>query len=105
LSDLFYQVVVTAGMVSHDLSSAISSLVLEEHHRLPATLSLELADPFKIYGHALREGMDVELDLGTIDDHSTMFVGRIGPLFLVLALSQGQVARPYEYPEEHVMIG
>jgi trk system potassium uptake protein TrkH len=35
----------------------------------------------------------------------TMFVGRVGPLFLVLALSQGQVTRPYRYPEEHVMIG
>ncbi|MEN8149861.1 MAG: potassium transporter TrkG [Planctomycetota bacterium] len=35
----------------------------------------------------------------------TMFVGRVGPLFLVLALSQRQIARPYEYPEEHVMIG
>ena len=35
----------------------------------------------------------------------TMFVGRVGPLFLVLALAQRQVSRPYEYPEEHVMIG
>jgi trk system potassium uptake protein TrkH len=34
-----------------------------------------------------------------------MLVGRIGPLSLVIALSQARERRPAEYPEEHVMIG
>jgi trk system potassium uptake protein TrkH len=34
-----------------------------------------------------------------------MLVGRIGPLSLVIALSQARAPRGYEYPEEHVMIG
>ncbi len=35
----------------------------------------------------------------------TMFVGRIGPLTLMLAMSGQAVAKRYEYPEERVMIG
>ncbi len=34
-----------------------------------------------------------------------MLVGRIGPLSLVIALSQGGASRRYEYPEENMMIG
>lgn len=34
-----------------------------------------------------------------------MLVGRIGPLSLVIALSQSKTPRRYEYPEENVMIG
>jgi trk system potassium uptake protein TrkH len=34
-----------------------------------------------------------------------MLVGRIGPLSLVIALSQARARRAYEYPEESVMIG
>ena len=34
-----------------------------------------------------------------------MLVGRIGPLSLVIALSQARPPRRYEYPEENVMIG
>jgi Trk-type K+ transport system membrane component len=34
-----------------------------------------------------------------------MLVGRIGPLSLVIALSQGGAASRYEYPQENVMIG
>ena len=35
----------------------------------------------------------------------TMFVGRIGPLTLMLAMSGQEIAKRYEYPEESVMIG
>ncbi len=34
-----------------------------------------------------------------------MLLGRIGPLSLVIALSQGGASSRYEYPEENVMIG
>lgn len=35
----------------------------------------------------------------------TMFVGRIGPLTLMLAMSGQEIAKRYEYPEESIMIG
>jgi trk system potassium uptake protein TrkH len=35
----------------------------------------------------------------------TMFVGRIGPLTLMLAMSRQEAPKRYEYPEEAVMIG
>ena len=34
-----------------------------------------------------------------------MLVGRIGPLSLVMALSQTRGEQRYSYPDEHVMIG
>jgi trk system potassium uptake protein TrkH len=36
---------------------------------------------------------------------ATMFLGRIGPLTLVLAIGQRNPGADYEYPEESVMIG
>ncbi len=35
----------------------------------------------------------------------TMFVGRIGPLTLMLAMSGQEASRRYEYPDESVMVG
>jgi len=35
----------------------------------------------------------------------TMFIGRIGPLTLLIALSSGRVRGVYQYPEESIMIG
>jgi trk system potassium uptake protein TrkH len=35
----------------------------------------------------------------------TMFVGRIGPLTLMLAMSRQEMPKRYEYPAESIMIG
>jgi len=35
----------------------------------------------------------------------TIFVGRVGPLTLALAISGKKVAKLYEYPEESIIIG
>jgi uncharacterized protein len=76
-ADLFYRVLVSAPGANYDLSGDLASLSIEEDETKPALLAVELADPFKVFGHALQEGMGVEAELGTADDHSLVFRGRI----------------------------
>ena len=35
----------------------------------------------------------------------TIFIGRLGPLSLALAVGQRVIRRSYEYPEENIMVG
>ena len=75
--ELFYRVSVDTGAAGYDLSSDLTSLALEEAAGKPDQLTVELSDPFKVLSHALREGMAVEVDLGTATDHSLVFRGHI----------------------------
>ncbi len=75
--DLYYRVSVTAGSAAYDLSHDLTSLSLEEEGGKPDKLSVELSDPYKVLGHALQEGMEAEVDIGSDDDHSIIFRGRI----------------------------
>lgn len=76
-NDIYYRVSVKAGSAAYDLSSDLSSLTVEESGSGPGQLTIEMTDPFKVFSHALREGMEVETDLGTVSDHSVLFRGRI----------------------------
>jgi trk system potassium uptake protein TrkH len=68
------------------------------------SLFFEVASAFGTVG--LSTGITAELSVvSKLAICVTMFVGRVGPLFLVFALAQRTASRPYEYPEEHVMIG
>ena len=75
--DLFYSITVDADLAEYDLSGDISSLAVDEREGQPDHLTVELSDPFKVLGHALREGMDITVDLGTASDHAVVFRGRI----------------------------
>jgi len=75
--DLFYRLSIDAGGVHYDLSQDISSFMIEEESTRPDQLTVNLSDPYKVFSHALQEGMDIEVDLGTSDDHSLIFRGRI----------------------------
>ncbi len=75
--DLFYRVAVSAPGATYDLSSDLGSMTVEERASQPAKLTVELNDPFKVFSHALQEGMGVEVDLGTAEDHAVVFQGRI----------------------------
>lgn len=75
--DLFYSIEVDTEGADYDLSDDISSLTIDQQEGKPDHLTIELSDPFKVFGHALQEGMDVLVDLGTSDDHSVIFRGRI----------------------------
>jgi phage protein D len=76
-SDLYYRVSITAGSASYDLSPDLSSFSIEEDEAKPDQLTVQVSDPFKVLSHAIQEGMEVEVDLGTVDDHSVVFRGRI----------------------------
>lgn len=74
---LYWRVGVTANGVSYDLSLDLSSFTVEEEDGAPTMLTVQVSDPFAVFSHAFREGMDIEADVGTVDDHRTLFAGRI----------------------------
>lgn len=76
-ADLFYRIAVSAPGADYDLSGDVTSLWIDEDESRPDLLVVHLSDPFKVLGHALQEGMDVEVELGWADDHSLVFRGRI----------------------------
>ncbi len=75
--DLYYRVSISAGPAAYDLSHDLTALTVDEQGSRPHQLTVELGDPYKVLGHALQEGMSVDVDLGTADDHSIVFRGRI----------------------------
>jgi phage protein D len=77
VDDLFYRVKVSAGGAEYDLSPDLTSLSIEEDETRPDLLVVNLSDPYKVFGHAFQEGMEVEVELGWAEDHSLVFRGRI----------------------------
>ena len=75
--DLFYKVSVTAPGATYDLSNDLGSLTVEQRASQPAKVTIELNDPFKVFSHALQEGMGMEVDLGRAEDHAVVFQGSI----------------------------
>ncbi len=75
--DLFYGVKVSASGATYDLTSDSSSFTIEQREGQADLLTIAMDDPFRVFGHALQEGMDVEVELGTSDDHALVFRGRI----------------------------
>jgi len=76
-ADLFYRVSVSSSGASYDLSDDISSLEVQQQEGQSDSLTVNVSDPFKVLSHALQEGMDVEVELGTDDDHAVIFRGSI----------------------------
>jgi phage protein D len=76
-NELYYRVSVAAPGAEYDLSKHLSSLTIDEQSTRPDQLTANLSDQYKVLSHALQEGMEVEVDLGTGDDHSVIFRGRI----------------------------
>lgn len=75
--ELFFYIPVKAGPATYDLAQDLTSFTIEEDETLADVLKIHLSDPFKILSHAFQEGMEVEVDLGAVDDHSLIFRGRI----------------------------
>lgn len=70
----------------------------------PIDILFELVSAFGTVG--LSAGMTPHLStLGKMIIMVTMFIGRIGPLTLALAIGQRRESISYEYPDEAVMIG
>ena len=67
-------------------------------------LLFEVVSAFGTVG--LSMGITPELSLlSKLTVIATMFVGRIGPLTLLIALSKKESPAVFKYPEEHIMIG
>jgi len=76
--ELYYRIVLrTGGTVHYDLSSDIASMTIDEEAGKPDQLTIRMNDPYKLFSHALREGVEVEVELGWVDDHSLVFRGHI----------------------------
>lgn len=75
--DLFYYVLIKADDASYDLSQDLTSLTIDEDEEMADVLKVHLSDPFKVFSHAFQEGMEMEVDLGSVDDHSIIFRGRV----------------------------
>jgi uncharacterized protein len=75
--ELFYHVHVKGGPAGCDLSPNINTLRIEESGGKSNQLTVQVSDPHKVISHAVQEGMNIEVDLGTTDDHSLVFRGMI----------------------------
>lgn len=75
--DLYWRLSVTSSGVTYEASDDLSSMTIDQHEGMPASLEAHMADPFKVLSHAIQEGMHVEAELGTADDHAVVFRGRI----------------------------
>ena len=74
---LFYKIIVKSGGAEYDLSTDISSINWEQSDERPDRVTLQIPDPYKVFGHALREGTHVEFTFGTDAVHDIVFRGRI----------------------------
>jgi hypothetical protein len=75
--DLYYRIGITAPGATYDLSNDIGSLTVEQRSSQPAKVTIDMNDPFKVFGHAIQQGMGLAVEVGTADDHALVFRGRI----------------------------
>lgn len=73
----YHRLLANAGSATLDLSRELTSLSLEVELGRPSELSVRLPDPYRVLGHALQEGVELELELGTLDDHPLVFRGTV----------------------------
>lgn len=88
------------------VTSVAFLLTITEHelHRDFLALLFEAVSAFGTVG--LSMGLTADLSvLGKIIIIITMYIGRLGPLTLVLALAQRDDKQKFRYPEEKIMIG
>jgi trk system potassium uptake protein TrkH len=89
------------------LLSIFAFVLLITEDAPPIHILFELFSAFGTVG--LSAGITPNLTtIGKLIIVTTMFIGRVGPLTLMLAISQIRLQRKsigYEYPEENVMVG
>jgi len=89
------------------LLSVFAFILLITENAAPIHVFFELVSAFGTVG--LSAGITPNLTtIGKLIITATMFIGRVGPMTLVLAISQFRQQRKsveYEYPEENVMVG
>ena len=97
-------VVIVVSAVAVLFAGTLVITVVEAGRFQFLSLLFEVGSAFGTVG--LSTGITPELsDVSKLVLSAVMLVGRIGPLTLVIGLSQARPMRRYEYPEENVMIG
>jgi len=107
--DLIAKAFLLTTMVTIIIIVATIVLLLSEDKSLISTL-FEVASAFGTVGLSTGNGGVLSLsalfsDLGKIVIAITMYVGRLGPLLLSIAVAKGAYVQRYRYPEEKVLIG
>jgi Trk-type K+ transport system membrane component len=111
--DLFYRNVPTRTMEKAFLVINLSFLLISfaflllltfDPHLSISELLFEAVSAFGTVGLSL--GVTSGLSLGSkLTLMVTMFIGRIGPLTLLIALSKKESGAVYDYPDGNIMIG
>lgn len=76
-SDSYCSVLLRAGAATYELAHDLDTLTIDDDATRPNQLEITLNDPFTVLSHAVREGMQLEVDLGSTVEHSLLFKGRI----------------------------
>lgn len=76
-ADSYVSLRVSAGPAHYDLARELESFNLDDDATKPSQLDVTISDAFRVLSHAVREGMTVEVELGSISEHSRVFRGRI----------------------------
>jgi trk system potassium uptake protein TrkH len=101
---VFYQTIVVITMYLMVALVVCFLLTLTESQQRPIELAFETVSALATVG--LTTGVTPELSrIGRILIIIAMFLGRIGPFTLALAIGQRQQSERYRYPEERVQIG
>lgn len=108
-TDMIAKAFLLTTMVTIIIIVATTVLLLTEDKSVIATL-FEVASAFGTVGLSTGDGSVLSLsglfsDLGKIVVAITMYVGRLGPLLLSIAVAKGAYVQRYRYPEEKVLIG
>jgi phage protein D len=74
-SDHYYRVLVGRASATYDLAADLSTLSIDDEAGRPSRLEVVAPDPYRVLSHALREGMDVTVELGSSTDHELVFRG------------------------------
>ena len=107
--DLVAKAFLLTTMVSIIIIVSTTILLLVENRSLVATL-FEVASAFGTVGLSVGSGGAESLsaifsDMGKMLIACTIYVGRLGPLLMSIAIIKGTQTPSYRYPEEKVVIG
>jgi len=101
---VLYQALVVITMYLAIVMSVSFLLTVTEHHIRPIQLMFETVSAVGTVG--LSTGITAQLStFGKLLITLTMFLGRVGPFTLALAIGQKHVIETYQYPSEGVQIG
>ncbi len=71
----YYRVLVGRASATYDLAADLDTLTIDDEAGRPSRLEVRAPDPYRVLSQAVREGMDVTVELGSTTDHEVVFRG------------------------------